>query len=302
MNNNKASIVFLSSVMALGFGSACAHVAPNELVEARAAYLRASTGPARELTPSDVHKAKVSLDQAEAAFRDDSEAQATKDLAYVAQRRAQLAEMLAVTAQDNLDKAKAEKALATKKEQQARMTKEELAAAKVQIAEGTRQAEQTTDQLNAERLARQEAEGKTAEANAKNAALQASLANLAAMKEEQRGMVLTLSGGVLFVSNGSTLLPTAQTKLNQIAEALIAGGERPLTVEGFTDAQGGDSHNLDLSQRRAEAVRAYLVSRGYPMEKVKATGYGKARPIASNNTPEGRANNRRVEIVVAPKS
>jgi outer membrane protein OmpA-like peptidoglycan-associated protein len=71
-------------------------------------------------------------------------------------------------------------------------------------------------------------------------------------------------------------------------------------IEGHTDSRGSDSHNVDLSQRRAEAVRTYLVSRGYPSERIQAHGIGKGRPTTSNDTSEGRANNRRVEIIVQP--
>jgi outer membrane protein OmpA-like peptidoglycan-associated protein len=69
-------------------------------------------------------------------------------------------------------------------------------------------------------------------------------------------------------------------------------------VEGYTDSQGSDTYNLDLSQRRADAVRDYLVHRGYDSSRVQAHGIGEGRPIADNATAEGRANNRRVEIVL----
>ena len=78
--------------------------------------------------------------------------------------------------------------------------------------------------------------------------------------------------------------------------------ERTVQVEGYTDSRGKDEHNLDLSQRRAEAVRRYLVSRGYPDDKIQAKGLGKERPVADNGNAEGRANNRRVEIVIEPQS
>jgi outer membrane protein OmpA-like peptidoglycan-associated protein len=72
-------------------------------------------------------------------------------------------------------------------------------------------------------------------------------------------------------------------------------------VEGHTDSQGSESYNLTLSQNRADAVRAYLVSRGYNANRIEAHGIGKARPVSENGTAEGRANNRRVEIIVAPQ-
>ena len=130
----------------------------------------------------------------------------------------------------------------------------------------------------------------------------AALAKLAAVKEEARGLVITLSGSVLFRSDEATLLPEAQTKLGQVADALMAEKERTIVVEGHTDSQGADAYNLDLSKRRAEAVRSFLVSRGYDAGKVSAVGIGEARPLGDNATAEGRANNRRVEIVIQPKA
>jgi outer membrane protein OmpA-like peptidoglycan-associated protein len=97
------------------------------------------------------------------------------------------------------------------------------------------------------------------------------------------------------------LLPTAEVKLNAVATALIK--EDPLStmvVEGHTDSQGAEGDNQELSQRRAESVRDYLVSRGVAGDRITAQGFGESRSIADNSSAEGRANNRRVEIVVQP--
>jgi outer membrane protein OmpA-like peptidoglycan-associated protein len=129
------------------------------------------------------------------------------------------------------------------------------------------------------------------------------LAKIASVKQEARGMVITLSGSVLFASAKSDLLPAAQIKLNDVANALIK--EDPLSkivVEGHTDSQGAAAYNQDLSQRRAQAVRDYLVSRGIAGDRVTSQGFGPSRSIAENTSAEGRANNRRVEIVVQPSS
>jgi outer membrane protein OmpA-like peptidoglycan-associated protein len=127
---------------------------------------------------------------------------------------------------------------------------------------------------------------------------QAELAKLAAIKEEERGLVVTLSGSVLFRSAQSTLLSSAQVKLGQVTTALLAVRARNLIVEGHTDSQGSESYNQGLSQRRADAVRDYLVQKGYPADRIQSRGMGKGNPIADNASPEGRANNRRVEIVI----
>ena len=97
---------------------------------------------------------------------------------------------------------------------------------------------------------------------------QLDLARIASVKQEARGMVITLSGSVLFASGKSDLLPDAQIKLNEVATAL--GQQDPdakIVVEGHTDSQGASSFNQDLSQKRAESVRGYLVSRGIASDR-----------------------------------
>jgi outer membrane protein OmpA-like peptidoglycan-associated protein len=120
------------------------------------------------------------------------------------------------------------------------------------------------------------------------------------LREEQRGLVLTLSGSVLFSSGKATLLPSAQDRLTQVAEALRESKHQLITIEGHTDSRGSLSFNQVLSAQRAEAVRHFLVSRGIAPERIRAVGMGPDRPVAENRTAEGRANNRRVEIVLSP--
>jgi outer membrane protein OmpA-like peptidoglycan-associated protein len=74
----------------------------------------------------------------------------------------------------------------------------------------------------------------------------------------------------------------------------------PIVVEGHTDSQGSDASNQELSRGRAQAVRDFLVSRGVPADRIRADALGSSRPVGDNKTPEGRASNRRVEIVVQP--
>jgi hypothetical protein len=200
----------------VSFLFACAHMAPKELLGAREAYSRASNGPAAKLTPSDVHKAKVSLDRAEASFRDDPDSQETKDLAYVAEREAQVAEVLALQSQDDLDRNTAEAAFRAKQGQQNLAVRSDLANTKAELAAGNVKSKADDEKLAVARIQRQDAEDKTAEANksaadanaktmkaeAKNAALEAAIASLAAVKQEPRGLVMTLSGGVMFVTSG----------------------------------------------------------------------------------------------------
>jgi outer membrane protein OmpA-like peptidoglycan-associated protein len=96
------------------------------------------------------------------------------------------------------------------------------------------------------------------------------------------------------------LLPGAISALDNVVTTLKAAPDREVTVEGHTDAQGARAYNMDLALKRAESVRQQFISRGIQPERVKATGIGPDRPIADNKTPEGRAQNRRVEIIVSP--
>ena len=266
-----------------------ASIPPTELIEARQAYQHASAGQAAQLVPAELHKAQEALAIAEKSFRDDPKSFRTRDLAYVADRKAKMAEALATTVAGNAATAKANMDYQATQTTIVKNTKEDLATAE-------RSDTLKTMQLAAEKKARLDAEKKAAEA-------QADLAKLAAVKEEARGLVVTLSGSVLFASNKSELLPAAQNRLNQVADALMETKERKLTIEGHTDSQGSSSYNQELSQRRADAVRSYIISRGYPGDLILAQGIGKDRPVADNTSPEGRANNRRVEIIVdrAPK-
>jgi outer membrane protein OmpA-like peptidoglycan-associated protein len=137
------------------------------------------------------------------------------------------------------------------------------------------------------------------EAEKRAAKAAADLAKFASVKQEARGMVITLSGSVLFATAKADLLPTAQLKLNEVADVLTKQDpDSKLVVEGHTDSQGGAAYNQELSQRRAQSVREYLVSRGIAADRVTAQDFGATRAIADNASAEGRANNRRVEIVV----
>ena len=131
-----------------------------------------------------------------------------------------------------------------------------------------------------------------------DARAEAALKELAAVKRDQRGLVLTLSGSVLFKSNSAELLPEAQNRLQQVAQALNESKGAPLVIEGHTDSQGSDTFNKSLSEKRAQAVKDFLVKSGYQSSLIQVSGMGEADPVADNTSAEGRANNRRVEIIV----
>jgi OOP family OmpA-OmpF porin len=102
--------------------------------------------------------------------------------------------------------------------------------------------------------------------------------------------------GVTFASGRDALTSSSYAVLDELADQLIAAPGLRLEIAGHTDATGTRTGNLRLSLARAEAVRAYLVLRGVPADRLVARGYGPDEPIANNRTAQGRAMNRRVEL------
>src|SRR5262249_49598820 len=149
------------------------------------------------------------------------------------------------------------------------------------------------------------AEAETARNNA--AATQAELANARQelqdlqAKQTDRGLVMTLSD-VLFDTGRATLKPGADRDLDRLAQALKDNPNTRVKIEGYTDSVGSDSYNQSRSERRAEAVGGALRTRGVPPDRYEVEGLGKEYPVASNGTPEGRQQNRRVEIVFSDDS
>jgi len=303
------TIQFLILVTFVAFVAGCATVAPNELINARLAYQHASDGPAEQLAPVELHKAHEALVLAEKSFQKEPDSYKTKDLAYAAQRKSELAGAIGVMAADKASKDKANVAFQNKQTEIVKQGKQDLSDSEKQTAEARaeidkqaalKEAKEKSDaelQMQQAEIAKQTKQD-LSDSEKRTADALAALAALAAVKEEERGLVITLSGGVLFRSAESTLLSSAQIKLDQVAKALLDVPARNLIVEGHTDSRGSTSYNQDLSQRRADAVRDYLVQRGYPADRIQALGKGKGSPIADNASPEGRANNRRVEIVI----
>ena len=300
---------------ALGCGSA---QPPKELVDARLVYQQAQQR-AVQLAPAQLDTAKQALQQAETSFADKPNSDKTRALSYIADRKSRLAIAAANTEAANRDRAASAAEYQKTEEELRKSTQGELSKTKDALRnreEAIRQKEKDLQHtretytgkladkekairdkeaaLEAEKKARMDAEKRLE-------AAMASLTEVAKVKEESRGVVITLSGAVLFASGKSTLLPIAQDKLNQVAQALNDQGYKSLLVEGHTDSVGSDQKNQELSQARAEAVRSHLISRNVPSDKIRAIGIGEARPVADNSTPEGRANNRRVEIIVEPE-
>lgn len=298
----------LSCVLLAGCG---ARLAPKGLESARDAYRSAEASTAPQIAPVQLDEAKQALTRAEQAFKSGEEDQDVAALSHVALRKAEVAVSAAHreqwrrdAEQAKVDKESAQQSLLQSTRASLSRTRDQLQSEKQRAQEEKRRLDEAAQkgQQEVNRVKAQLADEKRARADAEHRAATAlaSLAEIAAVKEEARGVVITLSGSVLFATGKSELLPIAQEKLNDVAKALQDQGFKKIVVEGHTDSRGSATQNEDLSRARAETVRAYLVGRGIPSDKAEAKGLGPSRPIADNNSAEGRANNRRVEIIVTP--
>jgi len=117
---------------------------------------------------------------------------------------------------------------------------------------------------------------------------------------EGDNLVLNMPSGITFATNESTIQPQFRTTLDQVASTLAEYNQTYIDVYGHTDSDGSDAYNQTLSERRAQSVAAYLETRGVQSARVATRGFGETQPVASNATPEGKAENRRVEIRVVP--
>jgi outer membrane protein OmpA-like peptidoglycan-associated protein len=292
MTRNHA-VLWLVPAALLAAGCAGERTPPKALADARADYFHAKDGLAARLDPTDVHEADLALQRAERAFDKDPDAPSTIDLAIIADRKALLAEAQAGTMQAQQDTQQATAALEAARVQQLQATRSQLNQSRDQLGRTQMQLEEQASAAAAQQAHMQELEAKLKDARE-------TIAKIASVKDDDRGMVITLSGEVLFKTGKSDLKPAAMAKLDQIAQAL-SGKEQPIVVYGYTDDVGTRDHNMGLSMSRAQSVREYLVSKGIPKDLIEFKGQGPDNPVADNTSSDGRAQNRRVEIVVQPR-
>lgn len=284
----------LGIIGVLGIGCAHSYPPPQELTDARVAFERASKGPTPQVNPARFQLAKEALQDAEIAYGAKPEDEVV-DRAYVALRRIQAAEAETAAELASQRRLKALRELATMQGAYADKARAELARAEGRAVKAEGELGAAQQQAEAERQARLAAEARA------NQAL-TELTRVASVKREQRGLVITLSGQVLFASNEATLLPAATKALDNVVAALkeVKPDAGRVVIEGHTDSRGARAYNRDLAERRARSVRDYLVSRGVSGDMLAVEGVGPDRPVAENRSAEGRANNRRVEIVLPP--
>ena len=120
----------------------------------------------------------------------------------------------------------------------------------------------------------------------------------ATVTREGEGILVKFDSGILFDTDKSDLKPAAQSNLQKLATSLQNNQNTNILIVGHTDNTGSDSHNMDLSVRRAESVKSYIAGNNVSPSRLTTSGKGESEPIADNTTVEGRAQNRRVEIVI----
>jgi len=278
-----APILPLSALALLSLACGGAAAPSTELVAARSAYHQARSSEAAQLNPRGVHEAYQALSAAEAVHEDDAGSRREQHYAYIAARKSELAI------------AQASEELARREQQRADATyKASLERTSQQAAQQSSDYAQQLS-LTQQQLQQNSAQLEQARANAQRA--EAQLRKEEALRDDAGRLVISLSG-VLFESGGARLSPSAEQRLDTIVQALGAYSDRALTIDGYTDSQGSTASNQELSQRRADAVRQYLEQRGVEPRRIRSFGKGEANPVASNDTAEGRATNRRVEIIV----
>jgi outer membrane protein OmpA-like peptidoglycan-associated protein len=278
-----SKMIILSAILGL-VASGCA--APREniaLKQAKEAYANAKEDPNVMANASvPLYEAGRTLKNAEMATSEDE----TNHLAYMAEKQTAIA---VATAQQKLAEDERQK-LAKEKDQIVLEQKERQARkARGEAEEYQKRAETALAQTK-----KLEQEAETALAQTKK--LEQELSALKAEKTD-RGYVLTL-GDVLFATGKAELMSGAQRTIDQLAAFLNKYPTRNVSVEGHTDSVGSEDYNLMLSQRRAESVRFAIMARGISSDRITARGMGELYPVASNDTPAGRQQNRRVEILI----
>jgi len=231
----------------------------------------------------------------QAAQEREARAKAQAEQAESARLQAQLAAERAAR-----EKAEAEAAALKAREEAERAAKEKAEAEAARSA-AVKQQQQAQEEATKARRAAEEAERQRQQAEAEKAELRARLLKQLNMvlqtRDTVRGLIVNMSD-VLFDTGRFTLRPAAREKLAKISGILLAYPGLKLQIEGHTDSVGSEEFNQRLSEQRAGAVREYLVEEGVSSDSVTVRGFGKTRPVASNDTREGRQQNRRVEIVV----
>jgi len=326
--------LLIVSALAVAVIAACASNAPNASLESARVVVNQTAGNPEVVrrAPLELKAARDTIDRADGVWRSDRDEGEVNHLAYLATQRAEVARNLARSRQVDEDvkdansagdklrleartreaeKARMDATAAQNQTQtaqaQARQSQIDAANAQQNAVAATRMAAADRAQsvaaqeaAAAERLRAEQAAGTANAAQERVRQLEAQLRDIEG-KQTERGLLVTL-GDVLFAFNKAELTPQAGPRLDKLATFLKQFPQRKLLVEGYTDAVGTDTYNIELSERRSEAIREALIARGVDTTRVVTKGYGKAYPVADNTSADGRALNRRVEVVIADEN
>jgi len=285
---------------------------PLELFEAQNAVRIARAAGADKDAPEILAQAELGLRNAMDMDRSkhrDEKMQITN--AREAVQRAEDARLVALRKQA-ADRQAATIAAKNQAEQQAQQSQLQAQQAQVQAQQAALQAQQAQAAKAEADAARARAEAEAAEARARAAEANRSVQNavevreklreqlnsVLATSESARGLIVNMSD-VLFDTAKYSLKPDTKISLAKVAGILLAYPGLKVQVEGFTDAVGSDEYNQKLSEDRAATVKDFLVSQGVSGNNITSQGFGKTRPVADNSTSQGRAQNRRVNLIVS---
>ena len=292
------NLYLIPSVFALSIMFAACSTTPTTtslLDQTRGDFMAAQSNPAVATNaPLEFKAASDALDRANAAAAKKESLDDIDKLAYIAKQKIATAQEIAKQKQAEADVANAGR---QRDEIRLEARTAEANQARMSAEQAKSQANQAKADADAARAQADAASSSARDEAAKNAALQQQLADLQA-KQTDRGIVITLSD-VLFNVDRAELSAEGMRTAQKLADVLLQEPQSVVLIEGFTDSTGTSSHNLELSQRRAESVRNALIGLGVKSDKVATRGYGEAYPVASNGDAGSRQLNRRVEIVLS---
>jgi outer membrane protein OmpA-like peptidoglycan-associated protein len=288
---NDRAFYTMAALMSLIMGCS---TTPLALEQARQNYQRMERDPQiSQNAPVASYEASQALRRTEEEWEKNRNEDEVSHLAYLTDKRIEIAretarQKVAETEAQQL-KQEREKVLLESRTREADRAK--------QLAESrAREAQQAQQEAEARARETQEAQRRAQAATNRAEDLEKRFAELQA-KQTKRGFELTLND-VLFEFDKANLKPGATRSLTNVAQFLRENPERQITIEGYTDNVGSDAYNRELSQRRADSVRDFLVQSGISADRITARGLGEEYPVASNDTQAGRQQNRRVQIII----
>lgn len=252
---------------------------------------------AGRVAAAEIAAARDAIAAADRAYEERDEIEIVEHQAYLAQRYTDIARERVAEAAAREEVERGETAR-NRIIAEARSREAAVATREAEIA--TREAEVQARAAGEQARSAEEQRRAAESAEQRNRELERELEALQAQSTE-RGLVLTL-GDVLFDTGQATLKPGAATTIDRLAQFMRDYPERSVRIEGHTDSVGSDDLNQRLSERRADAVRDALLARGTASDRIRTQGLGETQPIAGNDDPGGRQQNRRVEIVVSDES